>query len=76
MIVTTNENIPGINYEIVSFVCANRTFSTFAKTEIYKVKDKLIEEAEQIGADAIVSVRVFSTQNGGTAMYGTAVKFI
>ena len=42
MIVTTNENIPGINYEIISFVCANRTFSTFAKTEIYKVKDKLI----------------------------------
>lgn len=76
MIVTTNENIPGRNYEIISFVCANRTFSVFAKTEINKVKDKLIEEAKQIGADAIVSVRVFSTPIGGTAMYGTAVKFI
>lgn len=76
MIVTTNENIPGRNYEIISFVCANRTFSVFAKTEINKVKDKLIEEAKQIGADAIVSVRVFSTPTGGTAIYGTAVKFI
>lgn len=76
MIVTTNENIPGRNYEIISFVCANRKFSMFAKTRIYKVKNKLIKEAEQIRADAIVSVSVFSTKYGGTAMYGTAVRFI
>lgn len=76
MIVTTNENIPGRNYEIISFVCANRRFGMFTKKKIYKVKDKLIKEAKQIGAYAIVSVRVFSTPIGGTAMYGTAVKFI
>ena len=76
MIVTKNENIPGRNYEIISFVCANTTFSVFAKTEITKVKDKLIEEAKQLGVDASVSVRVSSTATGGTAIYGTPVKFI
>lgn len=76
MIVTTTDNIPGKNFEIISFISSNRTMSIFAKTEIDKVKTKLIEEAKLIGADAIVCVRIFSTSNGGTAMYGTAIKFI
>ena len=36
---------------LFSFVCLNRTLSMFAKTEINKVKDKLIEEVNLIGAD-------------------------
>jgi len=76
MIVTTTENIPGKKYEIIGFVSANRTMSILAKTEISKCKNKLISEAEGLGADAIIAVRVFSTANSSTAMYGTAVKFI
>ncbi|MDK2819928.1 MAG: selenium-binding protein [Mycoplasmataceae bacterium] len=75
MIVTTTDNIPGKTYEIISFISSNRTMSIFAKTEIDKVKNKLIDEASAMGADAIVGVRIFATPNGGTAMYGTAVKF-
>lgn len=75
MLVTTTENIPGKSYTVVGFVSSNRTVSLFAKTEITKVEAKLISEAQSMGADAIVCVRIFTTSNGGTAMYGTAVKF-
>ena len=76
MLVMTSENIPGKKYEIIGFVSANRTISIFAKTEIRKVKNKLISEAEELGADAIIAVRLFATSNNSTAMYGTAVKFV
>jgi len=76
MLIITSENIPGKKYEIIGFVCANRTMSIFAKTEIDKVKNKLINEAEALGADAIIAVKLFSTANSSTAMYGTAVKFV
>ncbi len=76
MLVITSENIPGKKYEIIGFVSANRTISIFAKTEIRKVKNKLISEAEELGADAIIAVRLFATSNNSTAMYGTAVKFV
>jgi len=76
MIVVTTENILGKKCKPVGFVSANRTMSIFADTEMYKVQLSLIDQAKRIGADAIVAVRMFSTNNGGTAMYGTAVKFI
>ncbi len=76
MLVITSANILGKKYEIIGFVSANRIWSIFSKTEIDKVQLKLIEQGKSIGADAIISARIFSTPNGGTAMYGTVVKFI
>ena len=75
MIVTTTENIPGKTYEIIGSVYSNRTMSFFAKTELAKAEMKMIDEAKQMGADAIVCMRVFTTANNGTGIYGTAVKF-
>ncbi len=76
MILTTTENIPGKKYEIIGIVSENRTFSILAKTEIGKVTVKLEAEAEKMGADAVVAIKVFSTSNGGTSLIGTAVKFV
>ena len=75
MLVITSENIPGKKFKVIGLVAANRSISILAKTEIYKVKNKLIVEAEALGADAIIAVRVFATANNSTAMYGTAVKY-
>jgi uncharacterized protein YbjQ (UPF0145 family) len=75
MLVTTTENIPGKSYEIIGTVYSNRTMSLFAKTEIAKAEAKMIEEAKSQGADAIVCVRIFTTANGGTGIFGTAVKY-
>lgn len=76
MLVVTTENIPGKSYAVLGLVSSNRTMSIFAKTEIAKAEIKLVDEARSMGADAIVCVRIFTTPNAGTAMYGTAVKFI
>ncbi|MGL4343303.1 MAG: heavy metal-binding domain-containing protein [Metamycoplasmataceae bacterium] len=76
MIITTTENIPGKKYQIIGFINANRTMSIFSKTEIEKAHNKLKENAREIGADAVVSVRIFTTPNGSTSIYGTAVKYI
>ena len=75
MLVTTTENIPGKSYEVIGTVYSNRTMSFFAKTEIVKAEAKMIDEAKTLGADAIVCVRVFATANGGTGIFGTAVKY-
>ncbi len=75
MLVTTTEQIPGKTYQIIGTVYSNRTMSLFAKTEIAKAEAKMIEEAKTLGADAIVCIRIFTTANGGTGIFGTAVKF-
>ncbi len=75
MLVTSTENIPGKTYTIIGLVTSNRSMSIFAKTEMAKAEAKMISQAETIGADAIVCVRIFATPNGGTGVYGTAVKF-
>ena len=46
MLVITSENIPGKKFKVIGLVAANRSISILAKTEIYKVKNKLIAEAE------------------------------
>lgn len=76
MIITTTENIPGRQYEILGIVIGNRTISLLSKTELSKAIDKMSEEASFMGADAVVAVKPYTTANGSTSVIGTAVKFI
>ena len=103
MIITTTENIPGQNYEIIGLVNGNniqsknivRDFTqglrniTGGELKAYTemmiesrdiAKERMIEHANQLGADAIVMVR-FNTSSilensSEVHCYGTAVKFI
>ncbi len=76
ILLTTTDHIPDKKYEIIGIVSENRSFSIFAKTEISKVVVKLQDEAEKMGADAVVGIKVFTTSRNGTSLMGTAVKFI
>jgi len=103
MIITTTENVPGKNYEIIGVVNGNniqsknvfRDFTqglrNFAGGELKAYTDmmiesreiatqRMIEQAEQLGADAIVMVRYNTSSivenSSEVHCYGTAVKFI
>lgn len=103
MIITTTENIPGQNYQIIGLVNGNniqsknfvRDFTqglrNIAGGELKAYTDMMIEsrnvatsrmvqEAEQLGADAIIMVRYNTcsiVENSSEVhCYGTAVKFI
>lgn len=103
MLLTTTENIPGKNYEIIGVVKGNmiqtknigRDISQVAKSVVGgELKNyvqmmnesraiatqRMVEEAEGLGADAVVAMRyVTSMISAGAAeitAYGTAVKFV
>lgn len=103
MIISTTENIPGKNYEIIGLVNGNniqsknivRDFTQGlrnikggelkAYTEMMIesrqiATERMIEEAEKMGADAIVMTRYNTSSivenSSEVHCYGTAVKFI
>lgn len=76
MIITTTDLIPNKEYEILGVVFGNRLVSVTSKTEGEKAIKKMKSEAKDLNADAIVGVRSYTTKNGSTCFYGTAVKFI
>ncbi len=103
MIITTTENIPGKNYEIIGLVHGNniqsKNFLRDFTQGLRNIKggelkaytdmmiesrsvatDRMIEEAQQIGADAIIMVRYDTSSivenSSEVHCYGTAVKFI
>lgn len=103
MIITTTENIPGQNYQIIGLVNGNNISSknvvrdftqglrNIAGGELKAYTDmmiesrdvatqRMVEQAQQMGADAIVMVRYNTSsivQNSSEVhCYGTAVKFI
>lgn len=103
MLITTTENIPGKNYEILGLVNGNNVQSKDAirdftqglrnmiggeLTEYTKMMiesreyatERMVEEAEQLGADAIVCVRFNASSlvenSSEIHCFGTAVKFI
>ncbi|MDO5826414.1 MAG: heavy metal-binding domain-containing protein [Methanosphaera sp.] len=103
MIITTTENVPGKNYEILGLVNGNniqsknivRDFTqglrniTGGELKAYTdmmiesrgiATERMVQEAEQMGADAIVMVRYNTSSivenSSEVHCYGTAVKFI
>ena len=103
MLLTTTENIPGKQYEIIGIVKGNmiqtknigRDLTQGLKSVVggelknyVKMMNesraiatkRMVEEAEEMGADAIVAMRyVTSMITAGAAeitAYGTAVKFV
>ena len=103
MLLTTTENIPGVQYEILGIVKGNmiqtknigRDLTQGLKSVVggelknyVKMMNesraiatkRMVEEAESLGADAIVAMRyVTSMITAGAAeitAYGTAVKFV
>ena len=103
MLLTTTENIPGKQYEIIGVVKGNmiqtknigRDLTQGLKSVVggelknyVKMMNesraiatkRMVEEAEELGADAIVAMRyVTSMITAGAAeitAYGTAVKFV
>ncbi len=103
MMLTTTENIPGKNYEIIGLVTGNmiqsknigkdigqglknivggelKTYTTMMNESRSIATKRLVEEAEALGADAVVCLRYSSsTVAAGAAemlCFGTAVKFV
>ena len=103
MIVSTTENIPGKQYEIIGVVKGNMIQTKNIGRDITQglksvvggelknyvkmmnesraiATKRMVEEAEELGADAIVAMRyVTSMITAGAAeitAYGTAVKFV
>ena len=103
MLLTTTENIPGKQYEIIGVVKGNMIQTKNIGRDITQglksvvggelknyvkmmnesraiATKRMVEEAEEMGADAIVAMRyVTSMITAGAAeitAYGTAVKFV
>ena len=103
MLLTTTENIPGKQYEIIGVVKGNMIQTKNIGRDITQglksvvggelknyvkmmnesraiATKRMVEEAEELGADAIVAMRyVTSMITAGAAeitAYGTAVKFV
>ena len=103
MLLTTTENIPGKNYEIIGLVKGNmiqsknigkdigqglksivggelRSYTDMMNEARAVATKRMVEEAESLGADAIVSMRYASSMVVAGAAeilaFGTAVKFV
>ncbi len=103
MLLTTTENIPGKNYEIIGIVRGNmiqsknigrdigqglksivggelETYTNMMNESRAMATKRMVEEAENMGADAIVMMRyTTSSVMAGAAeviAYGTAVRFV
>ena len=103
ILVTTTENIPGKEYEIIGEVFGLttqsknafkdfgtglksmvggeiRSYTKMLQTSREQALERLRQEAEEKGADAIVMMRFDSGTIGGdmqsVVAYGTAVKFV
>ena len=103
MLLTTTENIPGKNYEILGIVKGNMiqtrnigrdigqglksmvggelsTYTEMMNESRAVATKRMVEEAEKLGADAVVMMRYStSTVMQGAAeiiAYGTAVKYV
>jgi len=103
MILTTTENIPGRNYEIIGLVSGNmiqsknigkdigqglknivggelKTYTNMLNESRSIATKRMVEEAEKLGADAVVCMRYSSSTVAASAAemlcYGTAVKFV
>lgn len=75
-LVATVDYIPNRKYEILDVVFGNRIVSIFSKTEASKAVKKMIEDAQQMGADGVIGIRINTSPNGSTTVIGTAIKFI
>ncbi len=103
MLLTTTENIPGKNYEIIGLVKGNMiqsknigrdigqglksmvggelaTYTQMMNESRAVATKRMVEEAEGMGADAIVMMRYSTSNIAGTAAeviaYGTAVRYV
>ncbi len=103
MLLTTTENIPGKNYEILGLVKGNMiqsknigrdigqglksmvggelaTYTQMMNESRAVATKRMVEEAEGMGADAIVMMRYSTSNIAGTAAeviaYGTAVRYV
>ena len=103
MLITTTENIPGKNYEVLGLVKGNmiqskniakdfgqglksvvggelKTYVKMLNEARKEATDRMVEEAEALGADAIVCMRysTSSVMQGAAEIlaFGTAVKFV
>lgn len=103
MLITTTENIPGKDYEVIGLVNGNNIQSTNAFRDFTQslrnitggelkaytdmmiesrdiATKRMIEQAKQLGADAIIMVRYNTSSivenSSEVHCYGTAVKFI
>jgi uncharacterized protein YbjQ (UPF0145 family) len=83
MLIVTTEEIPGRKFEVIGLVTADVSGGS-GETNFSKVAQRLIAEARQVNANAIVGFRAQITITvqriaGGPmsqSAYGTAVKFI
>ena len=103
MLVTTNEQIPGKNYEVLGEVFGVTTqsrnvvsdfgagiknivggeikgYTRMLQTSREKALGRMVDEAKDKGADAVVMMRFDSGSIGGdmqsVVAYGTAVRFV
>lgn len=75
IILTTTENIPGIEYEIIGICIGNKLTWIRSKKASFGALEHLREEAENMNADAVVAIRPDTTPTGSQCYIGTAVRF-
>lgn len=76
MFMATVDYLPDRKYRVLGLVSGARIISILAKTEFKKALDKVVDEAQTLGADGIIGIRVYTSPNGSTSVIGTAIKFL
>ena len=82
MLVTTADIVPGVNVQLLGLVRGNeiKTYTDMTNEARGIAEQRMIAQAQAMGADAIVAMRFASeaVMDGATEMlaYGTAVKFV
>jgi hypothetical protein len=77
VLLSTLAEIPGCSYEVRGFVFANRALGSMGRDHTLKMVQSLIEQAHQLGGDAIVDITtVIGGELGHCVMTGTAVRLL
>ena len=75
IMLTTIDYIPGIEFEVLGIVIANKLNWFKSKKSTILALIKLKEEASLLGADAVVGIRPDTTSTGSQCYIGTAIRF-
>ncbi len=77
IILTTTDTIPNKKYEIIGLVMGHHLTWFSSKEAASSALTRLEAEAIEMGADAVIGIKPYTTSTTGSQCYlGTAVKFI
>lgn len=75
IMLTTIDYIPGIEFEVLGIVIGNKLNWFKSKKSASIALDRLKEQANKLGANAVVGIRPDTTSTGSQCYIGTAIRF-